>query len=89
MPLGWTFVREAEVNASPLGVQPAKAVLVMRGVQIQQAAAVVDMDPSYVGNMLNGRLKPSCKFRRRLATYLEMPESELFVEPQQTAQPVA
>ncbi|GAB3820198.1 transcriptional regulator with XRE-family HTH domain [Kribbella italica] len=67
-----------EVIATPRGVQPAKAVLVLRGITIRHAAAQTDYDRNYVGAVLNGRMVPGPKFKRRMSAFLELPEDELF-----------
>lgn len=58
--------------------QPAKAVLVLRGLEQAQVAQVVGVTSSWLGLVLNGKQKPSADLARRLADYLEVPVEDLF-----------
>lgn len=60
--------------------QPAKGVLAVRRIKQRQVARTCDFSEGYVGRVLNGREKPSRRFRRSLADLLELPERELFAD---------
>jgi transcriptional regulator with XRE-family HTH domain len=59
-------------------VQPARLVLVQRGLTIRDAAVGTDYSPHWVSRVLRGLDRPSHRFRRALAVYLDLPEASLF-----------
>jgi transcriptional regulator with XRE-family HTH domain len=62
----------------PYPPHPARAVLVMRRIENQQVAAAIGYSCPWVSRVLNRRDPASPAFRRALATYLDLPEAELF-----------
>jgi transcriptional regulator with XRE-family HTH domain len=71
----------------PRRVHPARHVLVDRGLTIREVAAGTDYCPHWVSRVLRGLDRPSRRFRRALADYLDLPEQALFRddEPQDGA----
>jgi transcriptional regulator with XRE-family HTH domain len=59
-------------------VQPARLVLIQRGLTIRDAAAGTDYSPHWVSRVLRGLDRPSRRFRRALAEWLDLPEQALF-----------
>ncbi len=67
--------------------QPAKAVLALPWVINTRVAAAYGYSQHYVGRVLNGVIEPSPRFRAFLATFLHVPEGELFRHPDREAVP--
>lgn len=57
---------------------PAKGVLAVRRISQREAATAIGCTPAYLCSVLNGTVRPSARFRQRLATYLAEPEERLF-----------
>jgi transcriptional regulator with XRE-family HTH domain len=57
---------------------PARAILVMRRITIERVAAETGYTAPWVSRVLNRREPASPAFRRRLAAFLQMPQSALF-----------
>jgi transcriptional regulator with XRE-family HTH domain len=62
----------------PYPPHPARAVLVMRRLEVQRVAADLGYSYPWVSRVLNRRDPASPAFRRALAAYLGLAESELF-----------
>jgi transcriptional regulator with XRE-family HTH domain len=62
----------------PRRVHPARLVLVDRGLTIRDVAVGTDYSPHWVSRVLRGLDRPSRRFRRALAAYLDLPEAALF-----------
>lgn len=59
-------------------IQPAKLVLIARGITQRQAAQDIGVTSQYFGRVVNGYAKPSQHFRDELARYLGLSPHELF-----------
>lgn len=57
---------------------PALGLLAVERRRISDVAEGVGYCPAYVGRVLRKRNPATVEFRRRLATFLEKPESDLF-----------
>jgi transcriptional regulator with XRE-family HTH domain len=57
---------------------PALAVLRMRRITNRRVARDLGYTEDWIGRVLNGHDRPSAKFRRDLAAYLDLPEVALF-----------
>lgn len=57
---------------------PAKGILAMRRITNRRVDSVLDMNPLFVGRVLNGYDKPTPRFRAGLSALLGLPESALF-----------
>ena len=60
---------------------PAKGVLAVRRMSQRDTAAAIGCHPVYLCAVLNGERRASAAFQARLAQYLGVPASELFVGP--------
>jgi transcriptional regulator with XRE-family HTH domain len=58
--------------------QPAKAILVDRGLRQNQVAPAVGVQPVTLCQVLNRERKAWPALRARLADYLDVPEDQLF-----------
>ncbi len=64
---------------STKGPQPIKAVLALRDIQQTQLARDLDCSQHYISRVCNGYINPSAELKARLAEYLDVPVSDLFV----------
>jgi transcriptional regulator with XRE-family HTH domain len=64
---------------------PARAALVMRGITLKRVAAETGYTRPWVSRVLNRREPASPAFRRRMAAFLRMPQSELFRDDEPAA----
>lgn len=60
---------------------PAKGILAVRRLTQRDVAAGIGCNPTYLCSVLNGERRASAAFQSRLAQYLGLPASELFVDP--------
>ena len=60
--------------------QPIKALLVLRGIRQDELAQAVDVSGTWLGRCVNGYSMPSEDLRGRLAEYLGVPATDLFVD---------
>ena len=65
--------------------QPAKLVLVERGLRQIAVARGIDVPPQTLNSVLNRRLAASERIKRLLSEYLDVPIAELFDDPEVAA----
>ena len=66
---------------------PAKGILAVRRLTQRDVAAGIGCNATYLCSVLNGERRPSSAFQSRLAQYLGVPVSELFIGPTSTSNP--
>lgn len=62
---------------------PVKGELAVRGIRLEHAARSTGYNGQYFRRVVGGAASASPEFRRRVAAWLELPESLLFVEDEQ------
>jgi transcriptional regulator with XRE-family HTH domain len=65
--------------------QPAKALLILRGVTVRELAGELGCSAQHLGRLLLGHERPSAAMRAKLADYFGEDESVLFVDDDRAA----
>jgi transcriptional regulator with XRE-family HTH domain len=60
------------------GPQPAKWLVIRRGIEIRHVAKRIGFSPYYVGQVLDGKVTASPRFRSHLSAFLDVDEEALF-----------
>jgi hypothetical protein len=58
--------------------QPALWLVIQRRIEIRHVAKRIGFSPFYTGQVLNGKVTASARFRSHLSAFLDADEAELF-----------
>jgi transcriptional regulator with XRE-family HTH domain len=72
------------MSSDPPRIHPARARLLMRGIEVREAAAAIGCTRSHLSSVLRSVYPATPRLRRALAEFLDEPESTLFLDSDAT-----